>query len=216
MACSSTSSSCTGRKVSRPTCRVTCSTCSPKRRQPRQRLRGEVQAGRGRRRRALDAAIDGLVALRVVQALVDVGWQRHLTEIGQPVGGVSREVDDASAGLRLAFDPRRRPIGDAIAVGDPQGRAWAGTAAAHQRLPAPIRQAAQQQQLDVPAALALARPDARGQHASAVEHQHVARPQVARKVAEAAVLDRPALAVQHEHAAGVARLEWLLRDQLGR
>ena len=77
---SSTLSTSIGRNVPSPTISSTSATCDPALGEPVEQLRREVEPG-GRRRRRLGLradGVDGLVALRVGQRLVDVGRQRHL------------------------------------------------------------------------------------------------------------------------------------------
>jgi len=57
---------------------------------------------------------------------------------------------------------------------------------------------------------------ARRQHPRVVHDQPVTRPQVLRQVAKVAVFPAARRAVEHQHAAAIAAVEGLLRDQLGR
>ena len=68
------------------------------------------------------------------------------------------------------------------------------------------------QQFDA-AARFLLREQARGQHASIVEHDQVALAQMADELVEAGMLDSFGFAIEHEQARLVAATQRLLRDQ---
>ena len=91
--------------------RVTNARLTPRFAQRQHQLRREVQTRGGGRHRSLDPAVDRLVAFGVGQRLVDIGRQRHLAGVPQPLLHRRIERDDAAAILSFGEDGRcDRPI----------------------------------------------------------------------------------------------------------
>ena len=233
---SSRRSTVTGLKVARPTCSVRCSMATPAARSASSSSGREVQPGGRRRGRALQAGVDGLVALGVGERRPDVGRQGRLAvareqtgeRLGRPAAGPTCQRPSPSlsptstanvsgaASLRSVSPPRRRPRASTShvsprAVGGPPGRPRLARRRRtrrprHARRPR-SGQTLQEQQLDPPAGrLAKVRPGR--DHAGVVAHQHVAAAQQAGKLAEAPVVEPQAGAgaARHEQPRGVARL----------
>ena len=98
--CSVTSSAFTGRKVPRPTWRVTKASLIPFCRILLQQLPGEVQSRRGGRCRTQGPGVHRLVALLVLELLLDIRWQRHFAQALQNLQENALDNETAPAGCR--------------------------------------------------------------------------------------------------------------------
>ena len=107
--------------------------------EPREQLRGEVQARRRRRRRAGVGGVDGLVAARLGERLVDVRRQRRLA------GGLAVEAD-APASVAERLEQLDRP--ESLTRPQPPRRA-------RERFPDPATERFEEQHLRVAAGRAL-------------------------------------------------------------
>lgn len=181
--------------------------------QGQQQIGGEVQAGRGRRGRAVVAAEHGLIAFRVGQGGVDVGGQGHMPQVIESIVDGRVEVDEAAWPIQRGGN--RRPDLPAVVFCDQQAFARGQFFAPRQRFPLAILAAAQQEQLGLAAAFFVA--DQPGvQHAGVVEHQQIAGAQKFWQIVDVAVRQGAAVAFQHQHAGMVARLDRRLSDHAWR
>ena len=178
-----------------------------------QQFVGEVQPrGRCSGRTQL-VGIDGLVALVVLKLRGDVGRQRHVADLLEhrvdafPLVG---KADQAVAALhRLQHLAGHQPI--AKGELDPRLCLFTGF---DQRFPDVLLLLFQQQHLDVPAGVGLDAVQARRDNAGVVDHQQVAWIQIVDDVIKMMVAARAALAVHHQQARVVPRLNRRLCDLL--
>ncbi len=160
---------------------------------------------------------DRLVELGVGDRLGDVGRQRHLPDAVNdveeaPLPRAERELDEPAAALVDLLDHQ---AGHG-AVREHDVRAGLEPATRlDQALPRVLVALAQQEHLDRAAGLVLEAEKPRGKHSRVVDDQHVAFAQVLRQVREGAMVDLSARALEHQQAAGVARLGRLLGDEPG-
>ena len=200
---------------------------------PLDELRREVQPRRGCRRRVLLVhGVDRLVLLGVALVLGDVGRKRHMPCLVD--GGIER-----AATLRLeAHQPaaavvlekvnylacehdlgREGRVQAARAVLDDGARLAEALPGVHETLPhmaqgVEILSALEQERLGHAAGSTLVAHEARRHDARLVGNEKVAGVEVVNHVGEVAVLERAVLTVEHEKAAGVARLRGCLCDEL--
>ena len=192
----------------------------------------EMQARCRRRGRVLLVhGVDRLVLLGVALVLRDVGRQGHVARLvdgliqAEPLG--RREPHDAAAAVglheveNLAREDHRGRLGGVGPAGTilDHGARLQALARVHLAFPdvaqriqvlAPL----EEQRLGQAARLALVADQAGRHHAGLVGDEQVARLQIVEDVVEMAVVERAVPAMQHEQAAGVARLRRLLSDQL--
>ena len=174
-------------------------------------LFGEVQAGGRGGGGALFAVVDGLVALLVLEFLVDVGRQRRLAEAVEDLleDAVVVELDDAAAEVGVFGDGARELRAEAD---DVAGLGF--LAGLDERLPVIGIEAAQEEDFDFAARLVAVADEAGRHDARVVEDQGVAGLEVFLEVVEVAVLDGLLYGVEDHEARGVARLDWHLGDAL--
>ena len=187
-----------------------------RRRQRVVQRRGEVQAGRRRRRRAEAAGVGRLIPLRVVERRGDVRRQRrHPGLVEQREHRRPAEALDDPAAVPDRLDAAQRPVRpEDLALQD----LLRPRPPAQERLPALARVArarerVEEQHLDAPPGGAVEEA-ARGKHARVVADEHVAGAEQRRQLVEGAVLERSARAPRDQQPRGVARLRRRLRDQL--
>ena len=174
-------------------------------------LFGEVQAGGRGGGGALLAVVDGLVALLVLEFLVDVGRQRRLAEAVEDLleDTVIVELDDAAAKVGVLGDGARELRAEADDV------ARLGfLAGLDERLPVIGVEAAQEEDFDFAARLVAVADEAGRHDARVVEDQGVAGLEVFLEVVEVAMLDGLLYGVEDHEARGVARLDRHLGDAL--
>ena len=192
--CSSSESLATGRKVSSPTWSVTLASSSG-----REELGGEVKPGRGRGSRAGHPRVDGLVALRIGERLVDVRRKRRLP------GRVAVQPDQPSA-LPARLEELDRP--EALARAEPAGRP-------RERLPGPVgADRLEKEDLGLPARRAL-QPQPRGNDPRVVDDHELTGEQ-RRQLRERPMLCLARATAIDEQARVIAPLGRMLRDELGR
>ena len=149
-----------------------------------------MQPGGGAGDRTLDAAVDGLVALRVGQRLVDVGWQGHLPGFVQPFATGRLKATSRLPRRQLCLDGRHDRRLHRGRCFECNAHARPQPFSAHQAFPPALRQRVQQENLDLGTA-GLAAMQPRRNHPAVVGHQQIARPQIVDDVAKDAMLDRP-------------------------
>ena len=174
-------------------------------------LFGEVQAGGRGGGGALLAVVDGLIALLVLEFLVDVGRQRRLAEAVEDLleDAVVVELDDAAAEVGVLGHRARELIAEADDI------AGLGLLAGlDERLPMVRVEAAQEEDLDLAARLVAVTNQAGRHDARVVEDQGVARLEEFLEIVEVAVLDGLLHGVEHHEARGIARLDRHLGDAL--
>ena len=166
---------------------------------------GEVQASGGCGHGTGPAGVDGLVALGVGEALVDVGRQWDLAvavERGQHVGG--DDLDHASTIVQPFTDDQPQ-----IGAGDQFGAWRHPSAGTDERLPLSRRDLVEQEHLDRAPGVLLQAETGR-EHPGVVDHDHVARPEEIGQIGHRAVLgNRPGTPVDQQPG-GVARLDRML------
>ena len=176
-----------------------------------QQLRREVQAGGGRGGRAVHLGVDGLVALTILQLLLDVGRQRHLAQTIQHLqkDALVKEAHQTVAVWQLLRDFRfQLPIAE--------GDLRAGTqllAGTNKALPHVISPVDEQQYLAGAAARYAVAQQTSRQHTGVVEDQAVAGAQIRRQVEEMPVLRGTGVLIQHQQPGGVTPLDGRLGDK---
>ena len=160
---------------------------------------------------ALLAVVDGLVALLVLEFLVDVGRQRRLAEAVENLleDAVIVELDDAAAEVCVFGDGARELRAEAD---DVAGLGF--LAGLDERLPVVSVEAAQEEDFDFAARLVAVADEAGRHDARVVEDQGVAGLEVFLEVVEVAVLDGLLYGVEDHETRGVARLDRHLGDAL--
>ena len=152
---------------------------------PLQKLRREVQSRRGSRRRAVDLGVDSLVALLVLQLLLDVRRQRHFAE---PLEHLKEDAIVIEAHQTVAV---RQDLGDLrrqLAVAEAHPRTLAQVLArTYKALPHLIALVLQQQHLAGSAAGQTVSQQSRRQNAGIVQNQAVAGPQKIRQLIKVVV-----------------------------
>jgi hypothetical protein len=199
-----------------------------------EQLRREMESSRWGRRRTGNARVDGLIALRIRQRLMNIGRQRHAPYLLDKPGNRRRlalslsmesqelrcqlEADKTAPRLgtaqHLALQARRQPSHPIFAEED--ARPFAQTPPGpDQSLPgvrAQVGPLGQQQHLNRSAGLLTPAKQTRRDHAALVGDQQIARPQIVANIAKVAVLQGPRGPMDHEQARGIARLYWPLGD----
>src|SRR5262245_4017126 len=161
-----------------------------------EQLGSEVQSGGGRGGRAELAGIHGLVALRVVEGLVDVGRKRRLAR------GLALELEQPAAVCQRLDEPHGAEL-----LPLPQASRRADEA-----FPDAVRpQSLDEQHLDRAAGRPTeAKP--RRDDPRVVDHRQLA-PEDVRQVAKRPMLDSTALAPIHEEPRRIPRLDRMLRHE---
>ena len=181
---------------------------------PLQKLRREVQTRRGSRRRAVDLGVDSLVALLVLQLLLDVGRQRHLAEPLEHLKENSLVVEAYQAvAVRQDLGDLRRQL--AVAEAHPRTLAQV-LARTHKALPHLIALVLQKQHLAGSAAGQTASQQSRRQNAGVIQDQAVPRPQKIRQLIKVVVRPLPRRLIETQQARLVALFQRRLRNQLRR
>ena len=179
-----------------------------------QQLRCEMQSRSGGGGRAVHLGVDGLIALPILQFLLDVGRQRHLA---QPIQHLQKntlvEKPHPPVAVRQLLRDLRRQL--AVAEGHPCALAQllARTDKAFPHVVAPVDE---QQDLTGAAARYAVSQQAGGQHSGIVEDQAVAGMQILRQVEEMPVLRGAGGLIQHQQPGGVPLCDRGLCDQLRR
>ena len=164
-----------------------------------EQLGREVEPGRRRGGRARLARENRLIALRVVELLVDVGRQAA----PRPRGSPSSAIRQRPSPERLEQLDRPQPLPGAELAGRTR-----------ERLPLPAAERLEQEHLHL-AAGRLAQPQSRRHDAGVVDHHQLAV-QLLGELAEAALADLSARPLEDEQPRLVAAVERPLRDQLPR
>ena len=172
--------------------------------------RRKMQACCWRGCRAFAVAVDRLVALAVWQFGMNIGWQRHFTQLGQALGDVPVEFKDSLAFFEAGDDSA------ANAIRQQQPQASANIAPADQRQPAAIGPLPQQQDLDLATAFCFGRSQPRRDNARVIEHQHIARPQHIGDIGKTMMRNRAAAASHAQQSGGIAWFCGCLRDKARR
>ena len=169
----------------------------------------EVQTRRRRSRRTFLAAVDRLVALLVLQSLMDVRRQRRFSQAVENLLEYAfiAELHDAPAEIRMRHDLSAKFVGKADNLS--HLRLLAG---AHQGLPRIPVEAAQQKHLDMRARRLAPAIETCGKDACIVQNQGVAGREKRAQVIEMTVLYRLRRRVEHHESRCVARFDRFLRD----
>ena len=191
----------TGRKVSSPMCKVTKARPMPRWRRLKSKSGVKCSPAVERGDRSLDAAVNSLVALRVVQRLVDVGRQGHLTDFVQPFVNRPAKGDRPAASRQLRLDGRHDRRLHRSRCFECHAHARPQPFSADQAFPSALRQRVQQENLDLGTA-GLAAMEPRRNNPAVVGHQQVARPEIVAHVAKDAMLDLAGVAVHHQQPRG--------------
>ena len=143
----------------------------------------EVQPRRRRGRGAVRLAVDGLVAVLVLELFVDIRRERHGTEAGQNIleHAVKMKAHDAFPRVRAVDDRQGQLLGD-----DQLGADLRLLPRADEHFPLVEVAALEQQNFDLAAVLRIGI-QPRREHLRIVDDEHVARPQIFFDVAENAV-----------------------------
>ena len=185
----------------------------PRRGEPLEQLRGEVQPGRRRGGRARLPGIHGLVTLGPIEAGRDVGRQRHLAD---PVERLQRSIGaearrERVAGRRAPDDRGdRRAVGRRAAPRRARSRRAGRTSASHV-----VDPVASSSSTSTAPPVARRRRRPRRQHPGVVDDDDVAGAQEIGKVGDRPVVGRRAPPVD-EQPGSVARLDRHLGDALRR
>ena len=169
----------------------------------------KMQPRRGRRRRTVLAGVYRLVTVGIFELFVDIGRERHSPGAGEHI--LKRAL------IEKAHDALAR-IGDARHLERElfvHGKFRADAAfapGAHQYLPVVQVDALQKEHLDGAAMLGMGVQPC-GQHARAVDDEHVARLQIIGDVVKNAVFDLLRIAVIDKQTGTVARFHRGLRDE---
>ena len=172
-----------------------------------------MQAGGRRRRRSLLLREHRLVPLGLAQALLDVGRCRHhadAADFGKRIDPVEAYGRGLTAPLvdrdrqRRAIEPNLRPRVE------PAGRTNQGFPAMTITL-----KRAEQQHLGL-SSIPPAAEEPRGEDPAVIEHQEIARVEIARQLADRRVSDGIRRGIEHQHPGGVALRRRVLGDQLRR
>ena len=188
--------------------------------EPRDRRLAEMQAGRRRGNRAAAPRVNGLVAfpVRRVRRAFDVGRQRHLADRvdgGVDISAIGTPQADGSPAEGAPFEDlglehHAVPLEPHAATG---AQLLPGM---HQRVPAILVEAPEQQALHLAAARRAVPVQARRKHARVVHDHQVAGREQVWQIARVRACDRAARAVD-DHQAGRRALGCrVLSDELGR
>ena len=170
-----------------------------------------MQAGRRRGGGTFLTVVYCLIALLVLELLVDVRRQRRLAEPVENLleDAVKLEFDDAPAEIRVLRHRARKLVAEADDV------AGLGLLAGlDERFPMRGVEPAQQEDLDLAARLVTMADEAGRHEARIVEDQRVARHEEFLEIVEMAMLDSLLDGVEHHETRCVARLNRHLGDTL--
>src|SRR5579885_1136611 len=183
----------------------------------------KVQASRGSGGGANDARIDGLVALRIIQGLVNIRRQRHAPKLLDQFANsrlrslacLRGEAYHASTSLRAPENLSLEPGGLVFAAKE-YARPFAQAATwPHQRLPdirPKIWPLGQQENLNVAAGFSATAQQACRNDAALVGNQQVTGTQIVANIAKMTMGERAGCTIDYEQARGIARLDRRLRD----
>ena len=171
-----------------------------------QQLLGEMEARRGCGGAAHHLGVHGLIALTVLQLLLDIGWQRHFA---QAIQRLQKDALVFEAHQAVAAGQFLRDLGSQLTVTEGEL-----CALAHQALPGLVAPVDQQQHLAGAAARHTLAQQTGRQHTGIVEDQTVARMEILRQIEKVPVLPRAGGLIQHQQAGGITPLDGRLGDQL--
>ena len=177
-----------------------------------QQLLRKMQARRGCGGAAHHLGIHRLVALAILQFLLDIRWQGHFA---QPIQHLKEDALIVEPHQPVAAGQFLRNLGSQLAVAKGELRAFAHfLAGPHQTFPRLVAPVDQQQHLARAAARQTLAQQPCRKHAGIIEDQAVAGMQILWQVKEVPVLPRAGLLVQHQKPRGVTPLDGGLGDQL--
>ena len=179
-----------------------------------QELRRKVQTGGRRGGGAVDAGIDGLIPFLILQLLLDIGGQGHLSKLAQDL---QEDALIAEADLFLAVVQGFHDLGGELSVAEAELRADRGLPArARQAFPDVAAGILEQKDLHSPAAGNAVAHQTGRKDAGIVQNQRVAGLEIVDHVVKMPVLDLSALPAENQQSGAVALLKRRLRDQLRR
>ncbi len=165
-----------------------------------------MQAGSRRGGRARLACIDRLVAFGVFQGCMNIRWQGNIPDLWKKRLDGFLKPDQAFRAIQYLYDFGLRAVLHA------QFSAYTQTLAAYQCLPIQAIPTAKKQQLDPPSGY-FSSVDAGRDDARLVQNQQIARTQIFADLPKDTVLDLAGVAMQHQQARRIARLDRRLGDE---
>ena len=177
-----------------------------------QQLLRKMQARRGCGGAAHHLGIHRLVALAILQFLLDIRRQGHFA---QPIQHLKEDALIVEPHQPVAAGQFLRNLGSQLAVAKGELRAFAHfLAGPHQTFPRLVAPVDQQQHLARAAARQTLAQQPCRKHAGIIEDQAVPRPQKIRQLIKMMVLDFPGNLIKQQQSRPVPSLKWGLGDQL--
>ena len=171
-----------------------------------------MEAGGGGGGGAVDFGVDGLIALAVLELLLDVGGQGHLAQLLQHLQKNALIVEAhqpvATGRLRLHRGGEAAPVPK-----DHLGPGLQLPPRAYQTLPQAVPLVGEEEDLTGPAPGQPVADEPGGEHPGVVQHQAVSRTEELGQVVKVVVGDGPGLLVQGQQPGGVPPLQGVLGDE---
>ena len=176
-----------------------------------QKLLREMQPSRRRGGRAVGSGIDGLIALGVLQLLMDIGRQRHLTEALENLqeNALVVELYQLVAVVHLAD----HGCGQLVVTERQLGSGVRFSAGLCETFPDAVALVAQQQHLDRAHRRHTVSEKPCRQHARIVQHQRVSRLQIFRQIIKMPVLDFARVLAQNHQPRAVSAFKRRLGNE---